>query len=153
MPNWKLRGRKPLRSNEESQSINIPSASNSNCLSNSSDLGLPLRPYSKRRRLNGCTVRDISISQSRDTLSGGVPQFIVQIYNTCTTGGCAPSKVHVNCGWFASRVLVNPSIFQRLAYNDCLVNAGHPLQRGQILRFTYQNSFMYPLSFKSAQFC
>ncbi|KAI5077232.1 hypothetical protein GOP47_0007056 [Adiantum capillus-veneris] len=108
---------------------------------------------SPRRRLNGCTDRDISISQSRDMLAGGVPQYVVQIYNTCMVGGCAPSAVHVKCGWFASKVVVNPGIFRRLAYDDCLVNAGRPILRGQILRFTYQNSFMYPLSFKSAQFC
>ncbi|MCO5599010.1 hypothetical protein L7F22_053109 [Adiantum nelumboides] len=111
------------------------------------------RHHLERRRLNGCTDRDISISQSRDLLTGGVPQYVVQIYNTCMMGGCTPSEVHVKCGWFASKVVVNPGIFRRLAYDDCLVNAGGPILRGQILRFTYQNSFMYPLAFKSAQLC
>ncbi|KAL9661124.1 hypothetical protein QQ045_025944 [Rhodiola kirilowii] len=77
-----------------------------------------------------CTNRDISISQSRDTTSG-IPRYIVQIVNT----------------------LVNPTSFKRLSYDDCFVNGGKPLMTGQIIRFTYLNSFMYPLSFKSARFC
>ena len=98
-----------------------------------------------------CTDSDIGISQSRE-ISSGVPQFTVQIYATCMDG-CEPSHLHLNCGWFASMVVVNPGIFQRVAFNDCLVNAGRPIQQGHILRFTYQNSFMYKLSFKSAKFC
>ncbi|XP_052190712.1 TPD1 protein homolog 1-like [Diospyros lotus] len=98
-----------------------------------------------------CTNRDISISQSRVT-STGIPQYIVQIVNTCVSG-CAPSNIHLHCGWFASARMVNPRIFKRLDYDDCLVNAGKPLKTSQVLRFTYSNSFMYPLGFKSAHFC
>ncbi|KAF5737060.1 hypothetical protein HS088_TW14G01216 [Tripterygium wilfordii] len=98
-----------------------------------------------------CTHRDISILQSRDTTSG-IPQYIVQIVNTCEAG-CAPSEVHVHCGWFASARIVNPRTFRRLSYDDCLVNGGKPLKTCQIIRFTYSNSFMYPLKFKSAKFC
>ncbi|KAH7434294.1 hypothetical protein KP509_06G009800 [Ceratopteris richardii] len=105
-----------------------------------------------------CTSRDISISQNRVGASqsrldrSSIPQFIVQIMNTCLSG-CTPSDIHVNCGWFASTEMVNPLIFRRIAPNDCLVNGGCPLQRDHIIQFTYQNSFMYPLSFKSASFC
>ncbi|KAL6343970.1 hypothetical protein AAG906_027743 [Vitis piasezkii] len=98
-----------------------------------------------------CTNRDISISQSRDS-SSGIPQYIVQIVNTCVSG-CAPSDIHLHCGWFASARIVNPRIFKRLFYDDCLVNGGKPLKTSQIIRFTYSNSFMYPLAFKSAKFC
>ena len=98
-----------------------------------------------------CTDRDIGISQSRETTSG-VPQFIVEIYTTCTND-CEPSDVHLKCEWFASTAVVNPRIFRRVAFNDCLVNGGRPIPRGQILRFAYENSFMYSLSFKSAKFC
>lgn len=98
-----------------------------------------------------CTNRDISISQSRDS-SSGIPQYIVQIVNTCVSG-CAPSDIHLHCGWFASARIVNPRIFKRLFYDDCLVNGGKPLESSQIIRFTYSNSFMYPLAFKSAKFC
>lgn len=98
-----------------------------------------------------CTQRDISISQSRSS-SSGIPQYIVQIASTCMSG-CAPSNIHVHCGWFASARIVNPNTFKRLSYDDCLVNAGRPLRNSHIIRFTYSNSFMYPLAFKSARFC
>lgn len=98
-----------------------------------------------------CTNRDISISQSRDSTSG-IPQYIVQIVNTCVSG-CAPSDIHLHCGWFASARIINPRTFKRLSYDDCLVNGGKPLKTSQAIRFTYSNSFMYPLAFKSAKFC
>lgn len=88
---------------------------------------------------------------SRENTSG-IPQFTVQIVNTCVSG-CAPSDLHLHCGWFASATLVNPKIFRRLAYDDCLVNEGKPLKTSHIIRFTYATSFMYPLGFKYAKFC
>ncbi|CAK9138897.1 unnamed protein product [Ilex paraguariensis] len=98
-----------------------------------------------------CTNRDISISQSRYS-SSGIPKFIVQIVNTCVSG-CVPSNIHLHCGWFASASIVNPRMFKRLSYDDCLVNGGRPLKTSQIIRFTYSNSFMYSIAFKSAKFC
>ncbi|KDP27916.1 hypothetical protein JCGZ_18996 [Jatropha curcas] len=98
-----------------------------------------------------CTNRDISISQSRDS-TAGIPQYIVQIVNTCISG-CAPSDIHLHCGWFASARMINPTTFKRLSFDDCLVNGGKPLKNSQIIRFTYSNSFMYTLAFKSANFC
>ncbi|KAL8481353.1 hypothetical protein ACS0TY_027211 [Phlomoides rotata] len=98
-----------------------------------------------------CSKWDISISQSRYP-TPGIPEFIVQIVNTCVSG-CAPSNIHLRCGWFASARIVNPRTFKRLSYDDCLVNGGFPLKTSQSIRFTYSNSFMYPLEFKSATFC
>jgi len=98
-----------------------------------------------------CTNKDISIFQGRDT-SSGIPQYIVQISNTCLSD-CAPSDIHVFCGWFASASLVNPNTFKRIQFNDCLVNGGNPLRHGDIIRFAYANSFMYTIRFKSAKFC
>ncbi|KAF3775497.1 TAPETUM DETERMINANT 1 protein [Nymphaea thermarum] len=98
-----------------------------------------------------CTNRDISISQVRES-STGIPQYIVQIVNTCMSG-CAPSNIHLHCGWFASAKIVNPRTFKRVSYDDCLVNEGLPLKNSQSIRFTYSNSFMYPLQLKSARFC
>ncbi|KAK3188666.1 hypothetical protein Dsin_028227 [Dipteronia sinensis] len=112
------------------------------------------QPFLHNRKLlvhGGCTNRDISISQSRDSTSG-IPQYIVQIVNTCVSG-CAPSQIHLHCAWFASARIVNPRTFKRLSYDDCLVNGGKPLKTSQIIRFTYSNSFMYPITFKSAKFC
>ncbi|KDO71937.1 hypothetical protein CISIN_1g035666mg [Citrus sinensis] len=100
---------------------------------------------------SSCTNRDISISQSKDSTSG-IPQYIVQIVNTCVSG-CAPSDIHLHCGWFASARVVNPRTFKRVSYDDCLVNGGMPLRPSQVIRFTYSNSFMYPIAFKSAKFC
>lgn len=109
--------------------------------------------YTNRRILaaNMCTNKDISIFQGRDT-SSGIPQYIVQISNTCLSD-CAPSDIHVFCGWFASASLVNPNTFKRIEFNDCLVNGGNPLRHGDIIRFAYANSFMYTIRFKSAKFC
>ena len=101
--------------------------------------------------LGSCTSKDISISQSTSSTSG-IPQFIVQIVNTCVSG-CAPRDIHLHCGWFASARIVNPRLFKRISYDDCLVNGGNPLASSQIIRITYSNSFMYPLAFKSAKFC
>ncbi|KAG6549213.1 hypothetical protein Mapa_009199 [Marchantia paleacea] len=98
-----------------------------------------------------CTDKDISITQSRDGTTG-IPLYSVQITNTCMSD-CAPSDIHVNCGWFASSPPPNPNVFTRLAFNDCLVNGGKPLLQGNIIQFQYANSFMYPLTFKSAKFC
>ncbi|KAL5785050.1 hypothetical protein ACOSQ2_007442 [Xanthoceras sorbifolium] len=109
-------------------------------------------PHNRKLLVHGrCTNRDISISQSKDS-TAGIPQYIIQIVNTCVSG-CAPSEIHVHCGWFASARIVNPRTFKRLSYDDCLVNGGKPLKTSQIIRFTYSNSFMYPISFKSAKFC
>ncbi|KAK1380357.1 Protein TAPETUM DETERMINANT [Heracleum sosnowskyi] len=109
---------------------------------------------SSQRKLllhGSCTNRDLSISQSRGS-SSGIPQFIVQIVNTCVSG-CAPSHIHLHCGWFASARFVNANTFKRLSFDDCLVNGGRPLKTSQIISFTYTNSFSYPIAFKSAKFC
>lgn len=98
-----------------------------------------------------CTNKDISISQSRDGFSG-IPRYSVQIVNTCMSD-CAPGAIHVYCGWFASSPPPNPNVFKRIAFNDCLVNGGRPLMQGGIIQFQYANSFMYPLRFRSAEFC
>nr|PNR31127.1 hypothetical protein PHYPA_027444 [Physcomitrium patens] len=92
---------------------------------------------------NLCSNKDISIFQGRDT-SSGIPQCIVQISNTCLSD-CAPSDIHVLCGWFASALLVNPNTFRRIGYNDCHVNGGNPLRLGDIARSEFANSFMYSL--------
>ncbi|KAL2338953.1 hypothetical protein Fmac_013399 [Flemingia macrophylla] len=109
---------------------------------------------SKSRKVllqGACTNRDISISQSIESTSG-IPQYVVEIVNTCVSG-CAPHDIHLLCGWFASARVISPTLFKRLAFDNCLVNGGKTLASSQIIRFTYSNSFMYPLAFKSAKFC
>ncbi|KAF1890632.1 hypothetical protein Lal_00013227 [Lupinus albus] len=128
------------------------SHANRNCSITESVRSKHATSISRKFLLHGsCTKRDISISQSKGTTSG-IPQYIVQIVNTCISG-CAPHNIHLHCGWFASARIINPRLFKRLKYDDCLVNGGDPLASTQIIRFTYSNSFMYPLAFKSAKFC
>nr|GME06222.1 protein TAPETUM DETERMINANT 1-like [Ipomoea batatas] len=112
------------------------------------------KTYLSHRKIlvhGACTNKDISISQSTYSTTG-IPQYVVEIVNTCFSG-CAPSKIHLHCDWFASARIVNPNTFKRLSYDDCLVNEGKPLKASQMIRFTYSNTFMYPLAFKSAKFC
>ncbi|WZZ59799.1 hypothetical protein YC2023_059906 [Brassica napus] len=44
-------------------------------------------------------------------------------------------EINVTCGWFSSVKLVNPRVFRRLSYYDCLVKDGQPLAPGQTLSF------------------
>ncbi|GLU20761.1 hypothetical protein SLE2022_369430 [Rubroshorea leprosula] len=93
-----------------------------------------------------CTKADIVINQGpTEPLPSGVPTYTVEIINVCVTG-CDISGIHLSCGWFSSARLINPKIFKRLRYNDCLVNDGKPLVNGGTLSFQYANTFLYPLS-------
>ncbi|XVF08652.1 hypothetical protein REPUB_Repub07fG0021000 [Reevesia pubescens] len=93
-----------------------------------------------------CTKADIVINQGPTApLPSGIPTYTVEIVNVCVTG-CDISGIHLNCGWFSSARLINPKIFKRLRYNDCLVNDGKPLINGGTLSFQYANTFLYPLS-------
>ncbi|CAJ1937547.1 unnamed protein product [Sphenostylis stenocarpa] len=95
-----------------------------------------------------CSRLSIQISQSPTTeLPNGIPQYRVEIENTCTD--CAISQIHINCGMFSSARLINPKIFKRLRYNDCLVNDGKTLRSGAVVSFTYATTFAYPLSVSS----
>ncbi|KAL1212986.1 putative TPD1 protein [Cardamine amara subsp. amara] len=96
-----------------------------------------------------CSKEDIVVFQgSTVPLPNGVPAYTVEIFNTCDSG-CSIAEIHVSCGWFSSVRLVNPRVFRRLNYDDCLVNDGQPLSPGETLSFQYANSFSYPLSVSS----
>ncbi|KAF5732236.1 Tapetum determinant 1 [Tripterygium wilfordii] len=96
-----------------------------------------------------CTKSDIVIQQGpTDPLPSGIPTYTVEITNVCVTG-CDISRIHLNCGWFSSACLINPKVFKRLRYNDCIVNEGRPLVNGGTLSFQYANTFHYPLSVSS----
>ncbi|KAF2311530.1 hypothetical protein GH714_024770 [Hevea brasiliensis] len=102
-----------------------------------------------RIRGEKCTKADIVINQGATApLPSGIPTYAVEIMNVCVTG-CEISGIHLNCGWFSSARLINPKIFKRLLYNDCLVNDGKPLVNGGTLSFEYANTFPYPLSVSS----
>ncbi|KAL0318908.1 UNVERIFIED_CONTAM: protein TAPETUM DETERMINANT 1 [Sesamum angustifolium] len=96
-----------------------------------------------------CSKSDIVISQgATEPLPNGIPTYTVEIMNVCVSG-CDISSIHVSCGWFSSARLVNPRVFKRLRYDDCLVNDGKPLVNGRTLSFQYANTFPYPLSVSS----
>ncbi|CAN0908761.1 TPD1 protein homolog 1 [Linum grandiflorum] len=97
-----------------------------------------------------CSKEDIVIYQgSSAPLPNGIPAFSVQILNV----GVCIANIHVSCGWFSSYRLVNPTVFRRLYYDDCLVNDGQPLGPSSSLYFEYANSFRYPLSVSSVSCC
>ncbi|KAE9446034.1 hypothetical protein C3L33_21997, partial [Rhododendron williamsianum] len=96
-----------------------------------------------------CSTSDIVINQGPTSpLPSGIPTYTVEIMNVCVTG-CDISGIHLSCGWFSSARLINPRVFKRLHYNDCLVNAGRPLVNGRTVSFQYANTFRYPLSVSS----
>ncbi|KAM7274065.1 hypothetical protein ACFE04_028729 [Oxalis oulophora] len=104
-------------------------------------------------RISGetCTNADIVINQGpTPPLPSGIPTYTVEIMNVCVTG-CDISRIHLNCGWFSSSHLINPKIFKRLRFNDCLVNNGKRLVNGGTVSFQYANSFLYPLSVSSGR--
>ncbi|CAH1423134.1 unnamed protein product [Lactuca virosa] len=115
-------------------------------LENSSETGevLPERNWGDK-----CSKSDIVINQGPTSpLPHGIPIYTVEIMNICATG-CSISDVHLSCGWFSSARLVNPHLFKRLRYNDCLVNDGKPLIPGRTVMFQYANTFAYQLSVSS----
>ncbi|KAM1033653.1 hypothetical protein ACFX13_037944 [Malus domestica] len=100
-----------------------------------------------------CSKDDILIFQGQTApLPNGIPTYTVQILNACVSG-CSISDIHVRCGWFSSARLVNPRVFRRNDYDDCLVNDGEALGPGETLSFQYANSFRYPLSISSVVCC
>ncbi|XP_073036207.1 protein TAPETUM DETERMINANT 1-like [Primulina eburnea] len=104
----------------------------------------PNRIWSER-----CSKSDIVISQgATEPLPNGIPTYTVEIMNVCVSG-CDISAIHLSCGWFSSARLVNPRVFKRIRFDDCLVNDGNPLINGRTLSFQYANTFRYPLSVSS----
>ncbi|KAJ0018335.1 hypothetical protein Pint_09461 [Pistacia integerrima] len=100
-----------------------------------------------------CSKDDIVIFQgSTAPLPNGIPSYTVQILNVCVSG-CSISDIHVSCGWFSSARLINPRVFRRVYYDDCLVNDGEPLGPGETLSFQYANSFRYPLTISNVACC
>ncbi|KAL3512551.1 hypothetical protein ACH5RR_025268 [Cinchona calisaya] len=96
-----------------------------------------------------CSISDIVINQGPTApLPNGIPTYTVEIMNVCVTG-CDISGIHLTCGWFSSARLINPRIFKRLRFDDCLVNDGKPLLNGRAISFQYANTFRYPLSVSS----
>ncbi|EPS74603.1 hypothetical protein M569_00151, partial [Genlisea aurea] len=93
-----------------------------------------------------CSASDIVVSQGPTApLPNGIPAYTVEIINVCASG-CDISGIHLSCGWFSSARLVNPHVFKRVRFNDCLVNDGKPLVNGRTLSFQYANTYQYRLA-------
>ncbi|XP_038880861.1 TPD1 protein homolog 1-like isoform X2 [Benincasa hispida] len=115
--------------------------------------GMSLQSSNSGKEMNRigseCSKDDVIIFQGQTTpLPDGIPTYIVQILNSCASD-CSISNIHMKCGWFSSARLVNPRIFRRVSYDDCLVDNGQALGPGQTLSFQYANTFPYPLSVSS----
>ncbi|KAK1279947.1 hypothetical protein QJS04_geneDACA003142 [Acorus gramineus] len=73
---------------------------------------------------DNCAISNVVLHQgAAGTLPSGIPKYSVEILNV-SPKNTTVMNVHIKCGWFASYNLVNPSIFRRLAHDDCLVNNG-----------------------------
>ncbi|CAO2826963.1 unnamed protein product [Amaranthus hypochondriacus] len=95
---------------------------------------------------NQCSESDIEINQGPGApLASGIPTYTVEIVNACMSG-CDITGIHLRCGWFSSAHTVDPFIFRRLRYDNCLFNNGGTLQHGKSISFQYANSYSYPLS-------
>ncbi|KAF5207698.1 Tapetum determinant 1 like [Thalictrum thalictroides] len=93
-----------------------------------------------------CSKSDIVVNQGPTApLPNGIPTYTVEIMNVCPNG-CNISGIHLSCGWFSSARLINPKVFKRLRYDDCVVNAGKSLVNGGTLSFQYANTYPYPLA-------
>ncbi|CAN6464653.1 unnamed protein product [Victoria cruziana] len=97
-----------------------------------------------------CSTQDVVLHQAATTpLPSGIPTYTVNIINVCVTG-CSISDVHLACRWFSTARAINPAIFRRLRYNDCLVNDGKPIPAGGSVSFQYAQTYPYTLSVSSA---
>ncbi|CAJ1941493.1 unnamed protein product [Sphenostylis stenocarpa] len=96
-----------------------------------------------------CSKDDIVVYQGElPPLPSGIPSYTVQIMNMCASD-CDIANIRLRCGWFSSARLINPKVFRRVGYDDCLVNDGKALDSGKTISFQYANTFRYPLSVSS----
>ena len=110
--------------------------------------GSSLHLSASRRLSQTCSNEDISVNQNNAGSSNGVSLFEVEIVKECSFG-CAIENIHVSCGDFTSGVEVNPELFKKLSIGDYLVNDGQKLDTGDIVSFTYSNTFSFPLAVTS----
>ncbi|KAF6137948.1 hypothetical protein GIB67_041821 [Kingdonia uniflora] len=121
------------------QNVTVSSSANRKLLEEHVDQ--PSRIWGDR-----CSKADIVVNQGPTSpLPNGIPTYTVEIMNVCSNG-CDISGIHLSCGWFSSARLINPRVFKRLRYNDCIVNDGKALVNGGTLSFQYANTYRYPLA-------
>ncbi|KAI9124014.1 hypothetical protein K1719_005314 [Acacia pycnantha] len=105
--------------------------------------------YEMKRIGTNCSKQDIEIHQEQVApRSNGIPVYLAKITNTGISGSSI-SNIYLRCGWFSSATLVNPKVFKRLQFDDCLVKDGRPIGPGASIFFYYSNTYLYPLSVSS----
>ncbi|KAH6776241.1 tapetum determinant protein [Perilla frutescens var. hirtella] len=77
--------------------------------------------------------------------SKGILTCTMEIMNICVSS-YDTAAIQLSFGWFSFVRLVKPYIFNRLHFNDCIVNDRKPLLNGRTLSFQYANTFCYSLS-------
>ncbi|XP_051128359.1 TPD1 protein homolog 1-like [Andrographis paniculata] len=93
-----------------------------------------------------CSKENILVFQGATApLPSGIPTYTVSIENFCMYGSCKIYNIHLSCGWFSTARLIDPRIFRRLGYDDCLVKDGQLLGPAEVVVFQYANSFKYPM--------
>ncbi|KAI3832285.1 hypothetical protein MKX03_009329 [Papaver bracteatum] len=102
-----------------------------------------------RAKDDRCEANIHLIQGNAQPLPSGIPTFIVRISNICAKN-CKISKFHVKCGLFASSKLINPRVFKRIRFDDCLLKNGNAFKSGEVVSFQYANSHAYALSISSA---
>ncbi|CAM6123183.1 unnamed protein product [Calypogeia fissa] len=99
---------------------------------------------------NSCDgAHGIELDQDNTTFYlDGLPVYHVTVMNTCLD--CSVQDIHIACEDWASATEVNPLVFKRIAYNDCIVNDGKPISSQGVVFFEYTNSFPYPMHVESS---
>ncbi|XP_057869125.1 TPD1 protein homolog 1-like isoform X1 [Cryptomeria japonica] len=98
-----------------------------------------------------CSKEDIVVNQGATSPQpNGIPTYTVEILNVCRTG-CSIAEIHLTCGWFSSEAAIDPKLFKRLSYNDCLVNNGDPIKAGDSVSFVYAQKSKYPMAVSSVK--
>ncbi|XP_073099485.1 protein TAPETUM DETERMINANT 1-like [Elaeis guineensis] len=96
-----------------------------------------------------CTVLDIAVSQSKTGRNvNGKPEYQVAVTNLCL---CAQSSLLLKCGGFNSVLPVDPNVFKALGGDQCSVNNGQPVSKGNTITFKYASDTQFELSPVSSQ--
>ncbi|XP_054806236.1 protein TAPETUM DETERMINANT 1-like [Prosopis cineraria] len=91
-------------------------------------------------KASNCSLRDISVSQSRTGATvQNKPEWIVTIENKCT---CVQLDLKLNCEGFQTVENIDPSVFKVSRDGLCLVNNGQTVYNEPLtFKYAWDNSF------------
>ncbi|KAH7302294.1 hypothetical protein KP509_23G064900 [Ceratopteris richardii] len=110
----------------------------------SRDMGNEVRQ--ERGRCTGHAYIEIKQGHFR-SLENEESIFLGGISNFCIQSGCEVSNLRVSCSSFESSLPVDPAKLKKIDDEDCVVNAGNPLKRGESIAFFLRQQ--YTLQFYS----